>query len=121
MKEKIIIRIHSAIDLITNSSTEIFIIDKSNNVTVDIINAAIKEKFPDCDFKAYVTSPEWFYEYDYNIDEYIRKLRLLGYKIEAPKNIVEPEEIHISCERGEMSSEFIKFIRETFNGEYETS
>jgi len=120
-KEQITIRTHSAIDLITNSSTEMFIIDKSNNITVDIINAAIKEKFPDCELRAYAGTPDWFYyESDEEVEEHVRRLRARGYVVAAPLEVTEPEEIQISCERGGMSTEFKKFIIETFNGEYDT-
>ena len=44
MKEHLIIRTHSFIDLITNSSTEMFVINGSYEL--DFVKKVIEEKFP---------------------------------------------------------------------------
>jgi malate/lactate dehydrogenase len=120
MKETIKIKIHSFIDLITNSSTELFIIDRSYGV--DIINEAIQAKFPGIGLSAYLTEPQWFYyESEDELERSIERLRERGYQIIEPKEkLLKPKEIHISCERGEMTEEFKQYITEVFNGEYET-
>jgi hypothetical protein len=116
MKEKIKIKIHSFIDVITNSSAELFVINKSFGL--EFVNEAIKKEFPDSHLFGYLDNPEWDTYID--TEDAINHLLARGYSIVRPKEEIDPEAIIISCERGEMSDEFKKFIIETFNGEYES-
>jgi len=116
---KIIIKIHSLVDVITNSSTELFIIDKNKGLEFvkEIVNS-IYDKYPIEHHRPSVMleNPEW-YEGNYNIEteEAIKFLENRGYKIEAPEVQQEPEAIIVSWDRGYMSREFIKEISTIFD------
>lgn len=118
---KFIIKIQSLIDVITNSSSELFIIDKNKGLDFveEIVNQAIKKypsKFGDRP-NVTIENPE-YYDGSYgcfNVEDAIDKLNKRGYKIIAPESPVEPEAIIISWERGYMSEEFINYISEIFN------
>ena len=110
--ETIKIKIHSYIDLITNSSTEMFVVDQ--NYGIDVIKEAIEE-FGQKHVGVYVHE---LGTYDWELDEHVDYLKKRGYKIIEPMRGFKAHEIHISAERGSMSDAFKKFILETFNGEY---
>lgn len=126
MKTQIRIAVHSVIDVITNSSTELFIIDKEKGHNLEyvqeIVNDTLK-KFPPLyeGCLPYVTleNPEY---YDgncvmMNTEDAIKHLESRGYKIEPPEVVHEPEAITISWERGYMRKEFIDYISKLFDAE----
>lgn len=108
-KEIIRIKFHSIVDLITNSSTEIFVI--SSAYTLKVIEEAVK-KFDQKYVNIYLEELD-----DYELKENIEYLEKRGFKVIPPKD-GSAQEIHISAERGTMSNEFKEFITKTFNGEY---
>jgi len=122
-KNKFIISIHSFIDIITNSSTELFVVDEEKTLELvrNVVNQALID-FPssygiDC---CSVNLEDATYYLDYVIDnseDAITYLKDRGYKIEAPEKEKEPQSIVISWERGTMSNEFITFIGDTFGTE----
>lgn len=122
MKEKITIKIHSFIDLITNSSTEMFVIDNSKGI--EFVKDIIEAKFPKLfkEIHIYEGEDEYMWEFnEYDKERSIRYLKKMGYTlIEPPQDFI-PLSIHISAERGTMSEEFIKFIEKEFNGEYSSN
>jgi hypothetical protein len=119
--KKIIFSIHSVVDLITNSSTEIYVIDTEQEL--EMIRAIIKEleeKFPtEYGYHVYADyMEEWELKemFDY-IDEEkaVEYLTALGYKVEKPTDDSKKAKyISISCERGCMHPELQKFIESTF-------
>lgn len=123
MKNKFVIPIHSIVDVITNSSTELFIIDKEKGVDFvqEIVNQAYAKypsKYCSCP-QARIDNPEY---YDgsfgcWDIEESIKKLEQRGYKVIAPEVVIDPEVIVISWERGYMQRGFIDIISNAFNVE----
>ena|ERR1035437_4748430 len=119
---KAIIRVHSFVAEITNSSTELFVLDSDKSL--EFIKQIVEEKekeFP-CSYNGKVfVRKDNPYSYGgttvYDIDETLKYLRAIGYKIETPEVEIEPEAIIISCERGCMHPEFKRFIEEYFNTE----
>ena len=116
------IPIHSIVDVITNSSTELFIIDKEKGVEMvqSVIDEAIK-KFP-AEYGNYTPTAslehaDHYQDNWFNEEEVITFLKRKGYKVEAPENPQEPQVIVISWKRGDMSHDFIKFIEEAFDTE----
>jgi len=120
--EKIIFAVHSMVDVITNSSTELFIIDAHQEL--DLVKSIIKEK-----------EKEFPTEYNYNVsisiaeewdikdmfgyideDQAIKYLKAIGYKIEPPKQdeVSQIRYIKISCESGCMNPSLRRFIETTF-------
>ena len=127
MKNKLIIPIHSFVDIITNSSTELFIIDKDKGLDMvkEIVSDAIKKHPPyyDCgNPQVYIENPSYYsnyYYHEHDIERAIKQLTLRGYKIIAHEEEKKPEAIIISWERGEMSREFIEYISQVFDVELE--
>jgi hypothetical protein len=113
-KEFFKINLHSVIDVITNSSTELFIIDKSYGL--EFVKNTISEKFSLHGIEIYLDNPHWGWNY-VDIEEATKILKLKGYKIIAPEVEIEQQAIMISAEQGWMSREFKDFIKETFNAE----
>lgn len=112
---------HSIVDLITNSSTEIFVIQ--TNKTVEVVREIIDEmqkKYPneyghylytdvanDEDIKA-------LYGYEYmDMDVIIKMMEDLGYIITKNPNF--PIFIKLSAERGGLDPTLHQFITENFN------
>jgi hypothetical protein len=122
MKEIFKINLHSIVDVITNSSTELFIVDKSYGL--EFVEQLVREKekeFPaDYDYKVsiFLDNPEWDHIRYIDTEDAIKHLKSRGYIVTAPTVETEPEAIMISCERGCISDELRKFIIETFNAEY---
>ena len=118
--EKIIFAVHSVVDVITNSSTEIFIIDAEQEVA--IVEAIIKEKekeFPtEYNYRVSVSqTDEWEIKDMFGYideDEAVKYLKAIGYKVEKSENPQPIRYITISCERGCMNSGLKSFIRNTF-------
>ena len=122
MKEIFKISLHSAIDVITNSSTELFIVDKKFGL--DFVTKLVKEK--EAEFPAvhdhykvsiFLDNPEWGWNF-FDVEEAIKILEAKGYKIVAPDVEVVPQAIMISCEQGYISDKLRQYIIETFNAEY---
>jgi GH35 family endo-1,4-beta-xylanase len=117
MKEFFKINLHSVIDVITNSSTELFIVDKKYGL--EFVTNIIKEKFSDFQeygIAIYLDNPTWGWEF-FETEEVIKQLEARGYKIITPEVEMKPQAIMISAEQGCMSKEFKDFIKETFNAE----
>ena len=122
MKEQITIRIHSFIDLITNSSTEMFVID--NSYGIEFVRDAIRAKFPKLidELDIHVCEDEFIWEFNqYDKERAIKYLKKMGYTIIEPAMNYIPMSIQIYSERGVMSKEFIKYIEEKFNGDYSSN
>ena len=125
--EKIIFKIHSFIDVITNSSTELFMLDTDKSI--DTVREIIKEmesKYPP-EYGCYVGvdwADEWRIKEAFgyvNEEEAINYLKAKGYKIEVPKETNNEIYICISAERGGMHPLLHNFIFETFNVVYHTT
>jgi len=128
MKNKVIIPIHSFIDVITNSSSELFVIgaEKGLEEVQKIVEHALID-FPAEEYWAqghkpsvYLGDPSWYMDINFNLYEdaaIIKWLEMKGYKVEAPEKIKEPEAIIIEWERGYVSNDFIKYISELFETE----
>jgi len=128
MKNKITIPIHSVIDVITNSSFELFIVEaeKGLEAVKKIVDHAMID-FPSeytwaegSKPNVYIGDPSYYMDNNfnhYNDEDLIKWLEMKGYKIEAPEKTKEPEAIIIEWERGYLSEGFIRFISETFNTE----
>lgn len=130
--EKFIIPIHSFIDVITNSSTEIFMLDSQELLTTveKIVKDKEKEFPPDSDlcggcYNRHVSVEEaqrWDIDAafgNYDEEDVVKYLRALGYTVEKNEN---PQKyIMISCERGYMNQGLRNFINQTFNVVYHTT
>ena len=120
-KDIFIIDIHSFIDVITNSSTELFVCDTDKTVTEVTNLIRLKEKeWPNEYGYVFNIEQEDVSEYDdiyssYDIPNMIEYLEKIGYKIEAP--IVPKQSITISIERGTMDRRLSDWIQKTFNTE----
>ena len=125
--EKFYIKIHSFIDLITNSSTEIFMLDTQQ--TVEVIQQIISEKQrefpPEYEYggNAYVgVADDWEIKEAFGYideEEAINYLKAKGYKIEKGEDLT--NYICIKCERGYMNDRLKDFIKSTFNVVYHTT
>ncbi len=120
-KDIFIINIHSFIDVITNSSTELFVCDTEKTImeVTNLIRLKEKEWPSEYDYKVNI-SQEDATEYDdefnsYQIPEIIEYLEKAGYKIEAPA--VPKQCITVSVERGTMDDRLSNWIQKTFNTE----
>lgn len=124
MKEVFIINVHSFVDVITNSSTELFVLDSDK--TLETITALVKAKeaeYPP-DYGHYVSVSEveqcdieWVMDSYINVDESIEHLKMLGYTI-IPPDPAKPSPVKyykITSERGGMDPRLYKFITSTFN------
>ena len=122
MKEYFKIKLHSIVDVITNSSTELYIIDKSYGL--EFVEKLVKEKEKEFPAKydhhkvsVYIDNPEWSMYLD--TEDAIKHLISRGHTVTAPEVETEPQAILIACEQGYISDELRKFIISTFNAEYE--
>ena len=128
MKQKIQIPIHSILDVITNSSSELFVIDTTQSAEAikNIVDVALID-FPADNEWAFGRKPN-VYEGDpsyydnnnfnhYDDKDLISHLQRKGYKIENPEKVTDPRAIIIEWERGDVSREFIRFIENMFNVE----
>ena len=129
--EIIVINIHSMIDVITNSSTEIFMLDTEDDVeTVKSFVSQLEKEYP----PEYSTSgnghyaeveqaEDWEISSAFNIyqtdDELINYLRAKGYAITGPHNT--QRFITIKIERGFLNEQVREHINELFNVVYHTT
>ena len=116
--KKILINVHSFVDVITNSSTELFICDteKSVEVVQSLINE-IQKKYPN-EYGhnlsvSLADDSELANAFGYDEKESVDNLRARGYKVEEPEK--KPTYISISAERGGMDPQVMEFINTTFN------
>ena len=126
---KIVISIHSFVDVITNSSTEIFVCDteKSVEMVSDMVDA-IQTMFPN-EYGHTLSvrqsdEDEVTYAFgDFNIDkeDAVKFLKSKGYKVEPPAEELKITHVTISGERGGIDSRVEEFIRENFNVVYYSS
>jgi hypothetical protein len=123
--EKFVINIHSMVDTITNSSTEIFAIDTDQQLSV--IEGIIREKekvYPN--EYGYGMSVDFAEEWDiesiygfYDDEDVIKYLKAKGYTVLPPnENIKTNKLITIKVERGTIDPRMRDFILETFNVVY---
>jgi hypothetical protein len=123
-KEIFIIDIHSFVDVITNSSTELFMLetDKSLELVREIVKEKEKEFPPDyghyvtvdyCDDYFLNEAFGWFNDED--IENTIKYLEGKGYTIIPPEENKKSKYIAISSERGGQHPELSNFIKENFN------
>lgn len=128
--ERLIIRIHSFVDVITNSSTELFVCNTDKSV--DMVKSLIDEmqaKFPNeyghmlhVDISNKYELQEAFGYMDENDEEKaISFLKHKGYEITDPDPSKSKTYISISAERGGMDERVADFIRDTFNVIHYTS
>ena len=120
--EKIVIDIHSMVDTITNSSTEIFAIDTDQQLSV--VDGIIREKEREYPNEyGYGMSIEFATEWElqeiygyYNDEDVVSYLKAKGYTILPPnENVKTNKLITISVERGTIDSRLKNFILENFN------
>jgi len=126
--QKYIINIHSVVDVITNSSTELFLLesDKAVEVIREMVEEKEKEFPPEYGHYVHVSKAD-----DYEIesafgyhddDEIITYLKAKGYTVIPPKEDKSFNGfISISSERGGMDSSLHNFIIETFNVVHHTT
>jgi hypothetical protein len=118
--EKLLINIHSFVDVITNSSTELFVCETDK--ALDVVKSLVydlESKYPnEYGHKLMVDVAE-----DYELqdafgyideEEAIKYLKAKGYKIEEP-NEDSAAYISISAERGGLDPRVKEFIEKTFN------
>lgn len=122
---KFIINTHSFIDVITNSSSEIFICDTTKSL--DDITALVKNKEKKWPNKygehvnIYLDDASSYYDYDCNFNEYqisemIEFLEKYGFKIIPPKEELKSNPvIVIACETGLINPQLKEWIIKTFN------
>lgn len=115
------ISIHSFLDIITNSSTELFVIDKEKGLefvreTIDEILKTYPSEYG-CTPSVYLENADYYTDTYIDEDEAVKYLRARGYLVEAPTTPKDPESIVVSWERGCMSREFIKKVSEVFETE----
>jgi len=120
MKETFTIKPHSVIDLITNSSTEMFtaIRDKS----LEFVKSFVEElegKYPPeynghrvSVYEDLENSEDYFYESE---EETADLLRRNGYTVEKIKDWKPRKVIKISCERGYMNRTLVELIEKEFS------
>lgn len=126
MKDKVVIQIHSMLDVITNSSSELFIVESEKGLeeVQKIVEHALID-FP-ADYtwavghkpSVYLGDPSWYMDTNFNLyddGELVKWLEMKGYKVEAPEKVKQPEAIIIEWERGFVSQGFIDYIAELFN------
>ena len=130
MTEKIYIPIHSFVDVITNSSTEIFMLDTEKSIAVveEMIKEVEKEYPPEynnCGYSTGRASVEEAEVWDikeafgyYDEEEVVKFLRAMGYTVE--KTGERQRFICIKAERGYMNEGLKEFINNTFNVVYYT-
>lgn len=117
--ETIILKIHSTVDLITNSSTEMYTLDEQRDLAIveEIIREKEREYPSDYGRRVHIAYAEThdinrIFEYQYNEEEVSKYLRMLGYTVEKKEN---PQRfIIISCERGYIDYRLQQFIETTF-------
>lgn len=123
-KETFIINVHSFIDVITNSSTELFMLDtdKSLEMVTELVKDKEKEFPPDYGFYVSINYAE-----DYHINEifgYLDEneakdyLIAKGYTVIPPTENINKKYICITADRGGMHPKLNDFIRDTFNVVY---
>jgi hypothetical protein len=113
------------VDVITNSSTELFVFDSDK--TLETIREMAKSKeaeFPP-EYGHYVNvskidsdDVEWVMDFPYiDVEETIQHLTMLGYKVIPPedKENLPVQYFKISSERGGMHPKLYDFINSTFN------
>ena len=126
-KETFILTIHSFVDVITNSSTELFMLDteKSVDVVRDIVKEMEKQYPPEYNGYCFVNIvDEWEIKEAFGYideDEAIEYLRAMGYTVIKPETKPQPKYIKISCERGCMDDDLRDFINNTFTVVYHTT
>lgn len=118
---KYIINIHSFIDVITNSSTELFVCNTDKTLeTIETLVYEMEKQYPN----EYGHKLSVDYCDDYQLQEvfgYIEEedavkfLKAKGYNVTPPKEKNKSSYISISAERGGLDPRMKKFIEETFN------
>jgi hypothetical protein len=125
-KDTIIISVHSFIDVITNSSTELFVCDTDKSVeVVKSMVDEMQERYPNeygHRLSTCAMDPnDWrigdlcnFYGEE---SEAVKYLEMKGYKVTKPieGEVVKPKYIEISAERGGLDPRVKSFIESTFN------
>ena len=123
MKNKIIIPIHSILDVITNSSSELFIIDE--NKGIETVQVAVDELIDKYGMQyedygrpsVYECNPSYYDDYNFSHfddSEIITHLERKGYKVERPEQVKEPNAIIVEWERGSVCQRFISEMETLF-------
>ena len=123
-KQRILIDIHSFVDVITNSSTELFVCDteKSLELVRQLVDE-IQDKYPNeyghrlcIDYSdSYDLGWALGYMDEDEEEKAVKELIDKGYKIEALTGEIKKKYISISAERGGLDCRVQKFIEDTFN------
>lgn len=124
-KIEFVISIHSFIDVITNSSSEIFVCD-TDKILEDVtalVKAKEKEWPSEYGYHVSISLEQASnyldnYYYEYQIPEMVKFLKSYGFEITEPKEeIKEKQVIVVSCERGVINPLLRDWIIKTFNSE----
>lgn len=125
MEKKILIsmNVHSVVDSITNSSTEMFTVQDDRDVELikGILMEAVKKFQPTDVVVPYVTTDISDYEardaFDLSgtTESMISYLRYLGYTVDGPGPNHQFKLVSISWERGALCDDFIDYIKQNFN------
>lgn len=118
--EKFIIPIHSFVDVITNSSTELFICDtdKALQVVTEIVDE-MQSTYPnEYGHRLFVDYADDYQLQDvfgyFDEEEAVKFLKAKGYTVIAPTEKDVPKYICISGERGGLHPRVKEFIEKTF-------
>ena len=124
-RDIIIVDVHSFVDVITNSSTELFVCDTDKSV--DMVEALVKEiesahpnEYGHMLSIEKMETEDWrlqeiFSCYIDNEEDVVKYLRAKGYTINGPAETPESKYISISAERGGMDPRVFDFINKNFN------
>lgn len=125
--DNFIIPIHSFVDVITNSSTELFVCDTEKAISLvrELVDE-IQNKYPNeyghrlhVDYAEDYELREIFGYFDE--EEAVKFLKAKGYTVEPPKEGSAKQYIKISAERGGLHPRVKNFIEDMFNVIHYTS
>lgn len=123
-KDTIIISVHSFVDVITNSSTELFVCDTDKSVeTVRAMVDEMQGKYPN--EYGHTLHTDAMSTDDWRIQEFsgiyadeediVKHLEMKGYTVTKPTEKPVSKYIEISAERGGLDPRVKEFIESTFN------
>jgi len=123
-RDTIIISVHSFVDVITNSSTELFVCDTDKSVeTVRAMVDEMQNRYPnEYGHRLHTDSmstDDWRIQELTNVyaeeEDIVKYLEMKGYKVTKPSETPVSKYISISAERGGLDPRVKEFIESTFN------